>query len=65
MNDKEIDWRVVRTNAAIKFTERIISSDTLLKELNKYRSKMTTAEVVVSFSVELADELIKELKKGG
>lgn len=65
MNDKEIDWRVVRTNAAIKFMERIISSDTLLKDLSKYSYKLSTAELAASFSVELADALIKELKKGG
>lgn len=58
-----IDWRKFKANAIVEITKSIISSDLIIKELNKARGDKYTAEVLASFASEIVDELMKRLEK--
>ena len=61
--ESDIDWRKFKANAIVEITKSIISSDLVLKELNKTRGDKYTSEVLASFASEIVDELMKRLEK--
>lgn len=61
-SESGIDWRKFKANAIVEITKSVISSDLILKELNKASSDKYTSELMVDFSSEIVDELIKRLK---